>query len=176
MAKQLSAKAKERIQIAKDVIAQVKARRFVAECGTYVDVNRRGDGVAASVGDELSKLVKGKTCHVCAKGAFFIARLDRKNALELSRWDLGSGGNRYYGADNDLCVDYLSAAFSMEQLSIIERVFECWRSVGEENWDDLDRVVAAFEKKYPTPRARLLAIAENIIANSGTFKPETEAP
>lgn len=145
-------KAERRVAIAKDVIAQLKTKRFKATRGTVLggisDKIIEGDYLTAQLCDVLPKF---KKCHVCARGAIFISAVERFN--------------NYTGEDFD--ADWVDGAslryFTKSQLDMIECAFEGW---GQFFGDAKIRGGA---------EDRMCSIMKNIIANEGTFRPETAA-
>lgn len=158
---------KERVAIAKDVIKQVKAGRFIATSGIYCTVSS-DTPLIFNANKELKDAIKDVKCEVCAKGAFFLARVDRKDALKMGvlndviveRQQSGHWVNPYRkGARvRDLWSyrmrDYTQEDFPTEMFNEMEHCFE-----------------SAWVDRYTTDRRRMLAIAENIIRNRGRFWP-----
>ncbi len=140
---------KQRIEIAKDVIALCKSRqrKIKIKTGAYlsaVDDFDDPEGLLLSEGGQLTSR-RLPACQVCARGALFVASVDRHD-----RCDLGG-------------IDSLSDAVQVRseedwgkyQVSDIEGAFEGWYG-----GRDLPR----------EPKARLIAIMENIVANNGEYK------
>jgi len=154
---------KKAVQIAEDVLAQLRARKYVATAGTYVDLNDafiEGKNywedvpVVKSLQTFLKKHAKKKSCHVCALGACFLANVERRNKVDLED---------FYGR-RDIEVN-LAGIFSAEQMDEIETAFEGNTSHGG-SWD-----AVAFGNRYHDDTARLRAIMRNIIKNDGEFIP-----
>ena len=166
--------AKQRVQIAKDVIAALKAKRLEAEHQTYLQVggyiteNRILENESDSFKDTLKTI---PTCTVCAKGAIFTCTVARKNKVTNEQamsqnWDC------------DSLSKSLKGTFSAHQLRLIETEFED---------DDIDgfgdaiariagareiRPVMELHELFNNAEDRMIAIMKNIIANKGTFKPK----
>lgn len=164
-------KAEVRVCIAKDVLAQVKAKRFTARPGLYVsglglysDLPRDEDGYLTQSPINVQAVLKDRDCHVCALGALFVSSVDRFNACELPASDMTT-------MHRETLEKYLGNVFSRKQMNAIEAAFE-----GSSN--SYPKVYnSAFYQAYPDSTARLVAIMKNIVRNGGTFKPsELRAP
>jgi hypothetical protein len=164
----LSGKARARVIVAKDVIAQLGTSEMIAGDGCYVDVSTRGgkrlfkakdvkDGL--DVRDVLAK--RAKSCTVCARGAIFISTIRKFDNLPVSERAVKSVG----GYLNALAADHVAVMeyFETKQLLLIEAAYE--------GWDWKYDYVGRFKEKYPDRTDRLIAIMKNLIANGGTFKP-----
>jgi hypothetical protein len=163
--------AQKRVRIARDVLAQLAAGKFIATQGLYVEgVPIEGAKSTASL-QTLFK--KQKSCEVCALGSMFVASVERKNALnagDLNGADLSENGKKveYFGEfTRSDCTDYLGKFFDHDQLNQIEDCFEGGSCDGP---GDVDFYVFFDDEVEADERMRL--IMENIVANGGTFKPE----
>jgi hypothetical protein len=162
-------KAELRVQIARDVIAQVKSRRLVAMRGNYGMVLLSSDEWDAWMNDheptDLRALLSGKRCEACALGSMFLAAVDRhdKIAMPPARADTFTRREE---------TRYLSSFFSASQLDLIESAFEstniceytrCFQ-------DTVQRATKMFLSRV-RPRQRMIQIMQNIVDNEGTFRP-----
>lgn len=106
-------------------------------------------------------------CQVCAKGALFVAKLDRLGGV-----DLGEYTAKAYGGDPS---DYLLEYFSQYQLDLIECAFEQdagYMCVATDDAGEEEAEVASdFAEGISDPSERLRLIMENIVAHNGTFVP-----
>lgn len=175
-----------RIAIAKDVLAQLKAKKIVATRGCWTDDPKLGsiddfastqlekadkDSVEIKACDYASKVNK---CRVCALGSLFLSGIRLYNGVS---WTLNKE-DAFFDLSHDLFDDIekspLNKYFSTKQLQLIEATFEdgdgsCWLS------SDRDHVLArAYYVKYRDAEKRLIGIMNNIIDNEGTFNPITE--
>jgi hypothetical protein len=149
----LSPKKREaRVQVAKDVLAQIQRRRFLATRGIYVGslFNKNGDEVGCPndlCEKPTNKVLRGKSCEVCAIGSLVVARaLRAKDTIDVGALD----GMR----------DPLGDLFTDDELGTIEGAFE-GSCAGGYRWDfirDADE--------------NLKTIMRNIVRNKGKFKPE----
>lgn len=140
-------KAKQRVVIARDLIARLDAKEFVAKSGTYFDV-RLTPKELADKSTEVRDLLKHKVCKGCQIGGLFLCAVDRHNKLSI-----GNFGNPTYNESG--MREYLRTFFSDRQLNEVEKAFEQW-----EEFDDW---------KVRQPADRMRAIANNIIRNKGRF-------
>lgn len=149
---ELATKAEKRVIIAKDVILQIKAKKFKATSNVYIRPSKKFSEFGKftdSLKDVLPAFFEsGATCSCCAKGALFISTVSKRNECTIDETkNLGSYE----------IVQNLSDIFTESQLDKIEQYFEGW--VGEYDID------------YPDTDNRLIVICNNIIKNNGTFKP-----
>lgn len=158
-------KKRQRIAIAKDVLAQLKREKYVAVRGSYV-VSYDLDQLSFQETDEhpfdLQEALLGNApeCSVCGLGAAFcsMARLGDKVELE----------------DVPDIYEHLEPVFGMHQLALIEYAFEGCDSGYEGNNNLSEEEVATcvrFCKKWPDHDKRLAAIFRNVVRNEGTFRP-----
>lgn len=183
-------KAEKRVEIAKDVLKQIKANKYRPTNGIWV-MDSNGYKVedlisyARQVAEEadavdLKKDVVCKlngTCSVCALGSLFVSAIDKFNHTKLnSGYCVGFSEHK-----NAMCNPLLKW-FSAKQLLLIESTFEnCFGGWESNAWYILsgkkylyweESVLPAIEKyynKYSGPTSRLKAIMNNIIRNKGTF-------
>lgn len=179
-----AAPAERRVLIAQDVIAQIKAKRFEAEPGTWTDMRipktSRIDLDASFQETFLDN--SGVTCQCCAVGSLFLGCTLFTNKIDNNEvgdnWALGDqlfGGHKFGNGFEKL--------FSRKQLGLIETAFEGTTGFFQE--DDFSKTAAVrvseqeitaaqeFNSRYghAAPEKRLIAIMENIIQHKGAFKP-----
>lgn len=152
-------KPEKRVAIAKDVIAALKAKKYIAETGDYLDINIK-DNKDWNVNQE-SLCSNDVTCNVCAIGALFTSKVIISNNF-----------NSDYIPSDDVMRKELSSYFSMPQLHLIESAFEGWEkgsTTFSGNIPNDNHMEYYFE--YNDDNDRMIAIMENIVENKGTFKP-----
>lgn len=182
-------KAEKRVEIAKDVLKQIKANKYNPTCGIWVM-----DSYGYEVDDLISytKVVKetdavdlkkdvvcklNGTCSVCALGSLFVSAIDKFNHTKLL-----PGYYVDFAVPEDSKYNPLLKWFSAKQLLLIETTFEgghgCWAngamyilSTKEfESWkESILPAIYAYCNRYPDETSRLKAIMNNIIRNKGTF-------
>lgn len=150
-------KSQKRVTIAKDVLAQLARKRFLATQGTYL--SRRIDAVNLDA-EVCSITSKHKSCEVCALGGMFVAAVEKADKLKVFELSEVYGGEATLQQED--CRDYLARFFDEEQLMSIESAFE------EDDFGDAD---AAGFTDCEDPPTRMRLIMENIVANRGRFKP-----
>jgi hypothetical protein len=164
-------KAEKRVMIAKDVLAQIKAKRYIPESGTWVDPNwnirNEIDGT-----ESVQKLFADRTietCNVCALGSLFMSCTNLNNNTCVSDINYGGEGTEIGERiqDGDTLSNGLNKIFSKKQLQLIEVYFE----TGDGWFGEDSRHVAYFNDAYPDDEDRLVEIMKNIVANDGTFVP-----
>jgi hypothetical protein len=174
-------KVERRIEILKDVLAQLRLEKYKATIGSYIRLPKELYAEKlekASAQDTL--LACTKACQVCAKGSIFLSTVRKENKLTLDElhWDNYDDTNR--GTQRVIKL------FGQANLDLIEAAFEKWLykdDEGEYHMDDPygdydcyygasdpDPKLEAFVKKYPDKTKRLEAIITNCIANKGIFK------
>lgn len=183
-------KAGKRVMIAKDVLAQLKAEKIIAQRGSWAIIKA---DKPINYEDEVCNIIdaKGTTCTCCALGSMMISEIrmndrlivdavdaDRDEDSEtLSLWH-SVGDVDSYADDEMYNEDRLRSYFSEEQIALIENAFEqgsgeysCSYTTDHLDIDDELIVAEEFGDRYENPEDRLVAIMKNIIKNKGTFVP-----
>jgi hypothetical protein len=157
--------------IAQDVLAQLKAKRYVAESGCWVRIHYSPATVAET--DSVQELFvekKIESCNVCALGGLFMSCTNFNNNTLLKDLDSVS---EYLGSlvdEGKKLSNKLNSIFTTNQLKLIESYFEANDGFFRDYYEG-DRI-EAFYNKYPSEKKRLQLIMENIVENDGTFVPE----
>lgn len=187
-------KAEKRVTIAKDAIASIKAGLIKAVTGQYwkniMDFTPQNENDGSVNLQEVLCETK-KSCHVCEKGALFIASVVRDNKVQMN-W-IGFDEKTHNRLENNSGqVNHLKKWFDELQLDMMENAFE--EEFVNEGFDGtykgrrtLRRYVLGkkeklflkskkFGDKYNVSgkhnvEKRMIAILENVIKNKGTFKP-----
>lgn len=154
-------KNEKRVQIAREVIAQLDSEFLTARRGVYVDSDVYVDDPA----QQLQKLLKtsakqGDSCTVCGIGALFVCGVLRGNALTGTQISLDGGDN--FGVHGSATLKYLRRYFSWQQLARIESAFERWGKFTKDGNE--------FARQVYDDETRMRLIMQNIILNNGTFK------
>lgn len=164
--------AQRRVAIAEDVIAGINAKRFIATQGTYVELREASCELNPDETVDVQKVLAEnvKTCEVCAKGAMFIAAVEKFNKFKLDGIESEFDLSQALDSEASQC-DHLGKYFSKDTLDLIEEIFEESDDYGYGITvsDEEDLAKAAYVVKYPDAEDRLIAIMENIIANKGDF-------
>lgn len=160
-------KAEQRVEIAKDILKQLRAKKYIASRGSYIV------GLT-DVDEELdirSNFDKVQNCQCCALGACLLSVTKYKNKLKFNDVQLIMAG------DND-SWSLLKEIFTVKQIAILEYMFEggSGTKVAEYSFqyylDENTRFkCSSFRYKYDSDDARLKAICKNIINNKGDIKP-----
>lgn len=188
---------RRRVEVCRDVLARIAAKKIVVEQGTYL----RGWGFHAreildgrksvELQSVLPQFEKKETCRVCAKGALFVSAVDKFDACELTVDAFGEAmvNGRFMESEKGL-MKTLVGVFTKEQLDLVEEAFEAsWEALEEANEALADKNVRykvwtahstklrdairalKFGLKYASPTKRLGGIMHNMIKNKGVFKP-----
>lgn len=159
--------AKQRVEIARDVMRAVDAGIIDPQQGSYLDIGR--DYLDNTYDVTATGNVK---CSACAIGSVFACVVAKtKSLLEVG------------AASSDEMLKYLSRWFDAKQMRLMEAAFEGslvepYSPDGEliidEDGDDdaelVDRAIA-FNSRCVHGKTKLRRIMENIIANDGEFRP-----
>jgi hypothetical protein len=171
--------AEKRVLIAKDVIAQIKARRYRPRLGTWAKAvtndGRRTNpsfvfGEDASI-RELFLSKKIVACECCALGAMFMSctlynnKMTAEQFAEQLDYEFDVRVATPGGLSNGL-----NLFFSPAQLKLIEAAFEGNDGAFSVTGCRAEKI-AEWSARYENSLERLIAIMENIIKNNGTFKP-----
>jgi hypothetical protein len=186
--------AQKRVLIAKDVIKQIKAKRFIAARGSWLRLYDKYDNnIAGMFGQILepdtqiqAMFLSGAapTCECCALGGIMMActLYNNNQTVEDLTSDSNIGRNIRRGT---AFSNGLHRFFSRQQLALIECAFEAGRGEFFVNLDStfsrsslLQNVAfntlnlaLDYEKAYPKADKRMIAIMQNIVKNNGTFRP-----
>lgn len=176
-------KAQKRVLVAKDVLAQIKAKRYIAEAGMWVRPNwsHKIDSCSIDITDSVQKLFADRSiesCNVCALGGMFMSctNLNNNTTVEQLEDEVADRlGEKIEHGEN--LSNGLNKIFTSKQLQLIEMYFENGEGwfgeygyTGCSNGTDQHHIEAFYEK-YPDDDDRLKEIMKNIIANDGTFVP-----
>ena len=137
------------VAVAKDVIAQLKRKAFVATPNTYLFHD--GDISHLMPEDDLrAHLAELGNCKVCAKGAIFLC--------SVRLFDQVTVGNNDSLYNSRVVWDLFG-----DDANSIEYAFE--------GWNDDYTPEREFYAAHPDPKRRLIAIMQNIIEHDGRFVP-----
>lgn len=171
-----STKPQQRVLVAQDVLAQIKAKRYVAEQGAWTTPTYAEPVLNSGPEESVQKLFANQTirqCNVCALGGLFMSCTNLNNNTtveELDRADENLGDELEYRGNLSNGLDKI---FTNKQLELIEIYFEngdgYYGSLTENPETDH---VSLFNNKYTNPQDRLKEIMKNIIENNGTFTPK----
>jgi len=191
-------KAEKRVEIALDVLAQLKAKKIEALVGAgWGEITLKKSSTAEEFDGsrQLNELIstKAQSCTACALGAMFIGAVDKFNHLKVGECETeygeGNGyGNgacnifneteEYYGGNKTafLYIEYphayLEKFFPKKQLLLIETAFEGGEGATDE--EDFDNpadyeTAASYLKGVSNQNKRLELLMKNIVANNGIF-------
>ncbi len=191
-------KATQRVLLALDILAMIRAKQVHVETGSYMDVylnnwlpdepNYVPNPEEIQANSEKGKaclLGSDPVCTVCAKGGLVLAHIMRADAATVDEVD---GYNSSLSITARLVDDY--AVFDQLQLEGIEAAFEVEVSLADEHgikiydegldYDDACELTKAgkfikacanFGRQHLNEERRLAAIMINIVKNSGQFIP-----
>ena len=178
--------AQKRVLIAKDVLEQIKRRRFVPEVGSWatfftnVTEHWQDDWLYLHIEGDLSFKIKHEsmqqlflkerpTCECCALGALFVSSALYTPTATLAKIERDLAGDGLVRIERGAKTSTnLGKYFSKQQLKLIEAAFE--GNIGAFRLSDeklVDKTELWYET-YPEPKKRMVAIMKNIIANNGT--------
>lgn len=166
-------KPQQRVRIAKDVLLQLKKKKYIAAEGAYINNTDLMFYSGLSSSDDIQKnFSKIHECRCCALGSCLLSITKFKNTLNV-----GDVMGKYNFLQKS---KKLFKMFSPKQLLLIENSFE-----GRPSSDTMTRVgnkvfganttrkenieCMAFYYKYPNSNSRLIAIMKNIVANKGSL-------
>jgi hypothetical protein len=196
MTKTTGSKAKRRLAVVKDAIAQLKGKCYIT--GNFGYVSLPGKHEKARPNGQLQTFLNStnESCGVCAKGGLFLSLVRKENEFKNSD-DISHG----------TIMDRLTAdgLFERENLNLVEAYYEnyhLYKWEGVSGWSvyccgayyftcvgfgftekEAEKLAKYhnnkmdnYAKKYPTKDGsertdRLLAILENMAENGGVFKP-----
>ena len=174
-----------RVLIAKDVIKQLETKEIIAKTGMFVGWSNK---VNIVLDEPLAKqLQTEETCGVCAKGAAFVAlvnRFDNLSGRDAVYEEYVKGTSvKVWQLNTTNIHKYLHKYFDKFNLNEIESAFELWssgRQVNEHYDGYLDRAQRHLDRAQRhlfdfnslpigTPAQRMKTIMMNVIKNDGYF-------
>lgn len=167
--------AKQRVSIATDVIARIKARQLFAEQGKFVDMDNININDKTDKKADLKTFFENKnnTCEVCAKGALFVCHTAIVNDFKVADFSKRDGSFEKVQAGfklNSKEMKRLEPIFGKKQLTLIETAFE--GSTMNHNIKitapELAGCLVIYNRRDDDSK-RLTAICGNIIKNKGEF-------
>lgn len=166
---------KKAILVAKDVIAQIDAKKYEATCGTYFEADDLSLGNFKDSQSVQTILLSenAPACECCAIGSIMYSTIRNQNKVSVKALKYGSGGT--------FAKSKAKGIFSNHQLELIETAFEK-EVIATHNKQlstnsifptptDLARKAIKFGKRFKNSNNRLKAIMVNIIENKGEFIP-----
>lgn len=168
---------KKAVTIAKDVIEQLRVKRFVASAGTYCDIDYLSDDHSSfhdnhEFSDSFQKsFAKDEkiVCNVCAIGAVYIGYINRFNNVD---------NDEVMCAEDPQIIETLSGIFSQDQLRLMERIFENDWISDQPKWltdmsyddrNDYEVRCTAYHNRSTSDDSLLRTIMLNVIRNDGEF-------
>lgn len=172
--------ADKRVAIARDVLAQIAAKKLVPTAGAWLtgkdDTPLFNEKDLKKDPELQSILAKTEQCEGCALGGLFMCAVKRADQLKLSELDGVKSFKKEKAEyeDVDMTIDhsvintddafrYLKRFFSDVQLNEIESAFEKGKGAV------MNFVVARFAEEVNDPADRMRLIMENIITHKGKF-------
>lgn len=155
---------KDALAIAKDVIAQLNAKKYIARSGVYLKT-----AVTLKEGDLQKQLLamgkKGKKCTVCAVGSMFCSKVRRDDQFALDEYQAG-----YTYISDDGMRELLESAFTYSELGEIEFLFERENMTGGEG--DYESLAFGLMESISNDEARLRILMLEVIRQKGYFEVE----
>ena len=190
-------KKRKAVLVAQDVLAQIKAKKYIAATGNYVSlINTENIQNNKQINTQFDNI---KECEVCALGSMLMSCTHLGNKLTFKDIGLDLKGLSWdsdkVGLDdlkNKKVEKLFSSIFDDHTLLMIETAFESYEHnsnyygelekesfeyhqestrYGESCSLTFEEVIACnkFYKKYSTDEGRLKAICNNIVKNEGSF-------
>jgi hypothetical protein len=146
----------KRMRIARDVLAQLDAKKLIAERRTYVKPFENYEGWDS----DLALSEYAKPCRVCALGSLLVCKVEYKNGFKLESL-----------RTRRKITESLSDFFEQDQLNVIETAFEGYPEAGgyPADYEKNDCIYGQYRSLFETDEERLRDIMHNIIANRGVF-------
>lgn len=153
---------------ARDVIAQLKAERYIASRGAYFnDIGEVEDSHSQMQPLLLQGAIK---CEVCAKAGILASSIRFRNKCTVYEARGYEGGPIEGWPKRDL--DLMEVAFEKRHTNINEvNQFDNYANSVTGKDTAAARVAVKFGKRFTNDTNRLIAIMQNVITNKGTFRP-----
>lgn len=176
------------VLVAKDVLKQIKLKKYIPNAGSYIKRSDDYDSLKAlglkKKDDVRNNFDKIPPCRVCALGSMLLSCTNLGNRLTFSDVDIITG-SKIDSLDKPKIKKLFNSIFDAYQLLLIENAFEK-PSVSSDRYakdilglklsnEDFDKCLN-FYYKYNTgynydysASERMVAICKNIIKNKGRF-------
>lgn len=178
---------RKRIEIARDVLRQIRIGRLIPENGTYFDAQLPSGTERISGEAEASEaMAKLERCTACALGSVFMCAVQRFDKVKLM--DLGHGHVGGHDWDDSFSVgsermrEYLKSYFSSTQVYLIETAFEggviSYYTIKSEDPTFTRReysLARSYNRGVKSATERLERIMRNIERHGGRFTPSDRA-
>ena len=162
--------AKQRVEIAKDVLLQLKSKKYVATTGRYFDLRRDYFSKNSNQEEKFFKTksaqeaidLDGIKCEVCARGAIFASRCRLGNDAINPEYSSAT----YFSKEERKVID---PCFGTELKLMIEYLFELG-GAGDRQPEYQDVADRWIDLVYAsTPEHRMKLIMKNLIRNNGSL-------
>lgn len=173
-------KKEQRISIAKDVLAQIRAKRIIAQTGVYFQPARGYEHRTKRVDMQkpvAETLATVESCQACALGSLFACAADVVPSLKVVDTYVGQTLQNWTHDDSVRTTfrqqdtfKALTPFFSEAQLHMIECAFETAVVSGNIRRPQRGQC-ERFNEGISSPKTRLRRIMNNIIRNDGLFVP-----
>jgi hypothetical protein len=158
--------AEQRVQIALDVLEQLRVGKICASFGVFVDQLAIKAGGDIQLCDALEDT---NSCAVCAVGAVFTAAVRRADGMSMKKFHSNYGFDAF--------ATYLERFFDTPQIAMMEAAFEHGdgsvryaERVEGLTFDLFERAIA-FGTYSDSAVTRMTRIMENVAAHGGEFRP-----
>lgn len=164
----------KRVQIAKDVLGQLDAKRIKARHNSWVIARKPDEGFKTTgPGQQVCEAIKAVPCQACAIGAVFVCAVERANALKVCDVDPWVTDGDFNLNNEERIFDYLRRFFSDEQIEIVETAFEAGDGFFTEFDEHADEATWLEAKRWGrsvrSAETRMRLIMKNIVMHNGDF-------
>lgn len=169
----------KRIAIAKDVIAQLKAKRYKARTGQYLTVKPSKNSMPSNNKEQLIGVLcdVDTKCNCCARAAIFASAVSNFNNYkfkEASEYRFESFfADSVYDKQFDFSSEDIEGTerkyFNPKQIEMIETCFEMDEEFSYSLTEQIASAAVAYGKSMGNAEKRMIGIMENIIKNKGEF-------
>lgn len=157
--------------IAKDVIAQILAKKYVAKQYQYIEIKMKGKTYQTPSSYQVENLdiqkalLEMEKCRVCAIGSCILSIAKFKDDLVFG--EVTNSSIMY--SSSSKARRKLETVFTEDELAMMEAIFENGKSYAYILLESLRKKCSEIYKKYTSQEKRLLGIMEHIVKH-GTIK------
>ena len=176
------------VLVAKDVLMQIKLKKYIPNAGSYIKGSVDYDSLKAlglkKKDDVKNNFDKIPPCKVCALGSMLLSCTNLGNRLTFSDVDIINSS--VYNLDKPKIKKLFNSIFDAYQLLLIENAFEkpsnsidryakniLGLKLSEEDFDKCYNFYRKYNSGYFNDKSsnseRMVAICKNIIKNKGRF-------
>ncbi len=164
-------KPEQRVAIAKDVLAQIKAKKYIPYTRDYIRL-KFGSPTSGSVQKQFDEI----NCHVCAIGSLFMSKVKFTNKCDFENIPSGSEQakqlEKYFSKKDIALMEYVFEDFDLNE-EIKYKSYDLGvyqgHSISNEEILRIQKAQTLFKSNTDNEEERLIKMMKHLIKNNGEF-------